>query len=103
MDYLRKLFGIKPKPDFKALVNDKAVIIDVRSKGEFNRGHIRNSICIPLERINQESHKLKKDQPIILCCRSGSRSGMARRLLQQKGYTQVYNGGGWMSLQNKIK
>ncbi|HLW39028.1 MAG TPA: rhodanese-like domain-containing protein [Brumimicrobium sp.] len=103
MSFLRKLFRIAPPLDYKQLVNDGALIIDVRSKGEFSRGHIRNSKCIPLERINQESNKIKKDQPIILCCRSGSRSGMARRMLQQKGHTQVYNGGSWLGLQNKLK
>jgi phage shock protein E len=43
-------------------------------------------------------NKLKKDEVIVTCCRSGSRSGMARRQLQAAGFTQVYNGGPWNSI-----
>jgi rhodanese-related sulfurtransferase len=47
--------------------------------------------------------KLKdKNQPIITCCASGMRSASAKSILQSNGFTQVYNGGGWSSLQNKI-
>jgi rhodanese-related sulfurtransferase len=47
--------------------------------------------------------KLKdKNKPIITCCASGMRSASAKSILVANGFTQVHNGGGWNSLQNKI-
>jgi rhodanese-related sulfurtransferase len=51
---------------------------------------------------NNASRFSDKNKVIITCCASGNRSGMAKRILTSKGYTQVYNGGGWMSLRNKL-
>jgi rhodanese-related sulfurtransferase len=47
-------------------------------------------------------NKLDKKTPIITCCASGMRSGSAKNLLKSNGFTQVYNGGSWMTLRNKI-
>jgi len=47
--------------------------------------------------------KLKKDKPIITCCASGMRSASAKSILKSNGFTEVHNGGGWSSLQNKIR
>jgi len=53
--------------------------------------------------LHKNINKLKdKNRPIVTCCASGARSGMAERYLKSQGYTQVYNGGGWKSLQSKI-
>ena len=96
----KSLFG--PKTNFKELVEKGAVIIDVRSPGEFSGGHIKSSKNIPLERVASEAEKLKKlGKPIITVCRSGMRSGMAASTLKGKGI-EVYNGGPWDSLQSKI-
>lgn len=101
---IKRLFGSGPKKSYKEMVQEGAIVVDVRSKGEFSSGHIRKSINIPLEQIDRElSRKLKdKDKTIILCCASGARSGMARRRLKAKGYPSVYNGGGWTSLRAKL-
>jgi rhodanese-related sulfurtransferase len=45
---------------------------------------------------------LDKSKPVITCCASGMRSASAKSLLLQKGFSEVYNGGGWTSLQNKL-
>lgn len=98
---LKNLFG--PKVDFKELVNNGAVIIDVRSPGEFSGGHIKISKNIPLEKVASQAEQLKKaGKPVITVCRSGMRSGMAASTLKAKGI-EVYNGGPWDSLQAKIK
>ena len=100
---LKQLLGFGPKTDFAELKKNGAIILDVRSKSEFAAGHIKNSINIPLDALQQNLNKLKnKKTPIITCCASGNRSGMAKRILTSKGYDQVYNGGGWRSLNNKI-
>lgn len=100
---LKKLFGFGPKVDFANLVKQGAIILDVRSKGEYTGGHIKGSINIPVDTLSNNLAKLKdKNQTIITCCASGMRSASAKSILKSNGYSQVYNGGGWSSLQNKI-
>ncbi len=99
---LKNIFGITPKVDFKTLMLNGAQIIDVRSQGEFQGGHIRGSVNIPLQNLQNNLKKIKKDKPVITCCASGMRSASAKGILKSSGFTEVHNGGGWMSLQNKI-
>lgn len=100
---IKNLLGLGPKMDYVKLVQDGATIVDVRSKGEYASGHIKGSINIPLDTLSHNLGKLKKDKTIITCCASGLRSASAKRTLKSNGFIDVYNGGGWMSLQNKIK
>jgi phage shock protein E len=100
---LKNLFGLDPKIDYKALLQQGAEIIDVRTKGEFVSGHIKGSRNIPLNTINSSLKQLKdKNKPYILCCASGMRSGTAKSILLAEGFTNVHNGGGWQSLKNKL-
>ncbi len=100
---LLRLFGIGNKIDYKQLMQNGAIIIDVRSTGEFTSGHIKDSLNIPLNQLTNNVSKLKnKQQTIITCCASGMRSASAKSILQSLGYEHVYNGGGWYSLQRKI-
>jgi rhodanese-related sulfurtransferase len=99
---LKKIFGLGPKVDFADLVKQGAIILDVRSPGEYRQGHIKGSLNTPLNDISNHITKLKKDSTIITCCASGMRSASAKSILKSNGFTQVYNGGGWSSLQNKI-
>jgi rhodanese-related sulfurtransferase len=101
-DTIKNLLGLE-KTDFPQLVKEGAIILDVRSKGEFAGGHIKGSINISVDQLSSNLHKLKdKSKPIITCCASGMRSASAKSILKSNGYTEVYNGGGWSSLQNKI-
>lgn len=99
---LKNLFGIGSKVDYSELVKQGAVILDVRSKGEYQSGHIKGSINIPVDSLSNNLNKLRKDKPIITCCASGMRSASAKSILKSNGFVEVHNGGGWMSLQNKI-
>ncbi|MFQ3173999.1 MAG: phage shock protein E [Flavobacterium sp.] len=99
---LKKLFGLGPKVDFAELVKQGAVILDVRSPGEYKQGHIKGSINAPLNDLSRHISKLKKEAVVITCCASGMRSASAKSVLKSNGFTEVYNGGGWSSLQNKI-
>lgn len=104
IQFLKKMFGFGgPSVDLSEINAQGAVIVDVRTKGEYQSGHIRGSVNIPLNNLQTQMSKLKKDKPIITCCASGMRSASARSILQSAGFPEVYNGGGWMSLQNKIK
>jgi len=99
---LKKLFGATPAPDFRDLMTRGAVIVDVRTRDEYRQGHLKGSLNIPLNTLSSEYKKLRADRPVITCCASGIRSAQARVILQSKGFTEVYNGGGWVSLRNKI-
>jgi rhodanese-related sulfurtransferase len=100
---IRNIFGIPPRADYSELIKQGAIILDVRSKEEFAGGHIKNAINIPVDELNNNLSKLRdKNKCIICCCASGMRSGMAKRILESNGYTAVFNGGGWNSLQNKL-
>lgn len=100
---LKNLFGLGPKVDFNELMSRGAQIIDVRTPSEFNSGHIKGSVNIPLSHISEDLAKIKKDKPVITCCASGMRSASAKTILTSKGYREVHNGGGWANLQQKLK
>ncbi len=96
-------FGNNETVDFKELVKKGAVILDVRSKEEFNGGHVKGAINIPVDTLSTNASKLgDKDTYIITCCMSGGRSSMAKNILHAAGYDNVHNGGGWHSLQSKL-
>ena len=101
INLLKKIFNLGPKVDYNELMASGAIIVDVRTKVEFESGHIKGAINVPLQSLEQHLGKLKKDKPLITCCASGIRSSSARGFLKSKGY-EVYNGGGWMSLKSKI-
>ncbi len=101
---IKKLLGIGPPTNYKQLLNEGGIILDVRTKGEFAGGHIKGSLNIPVDQLSSQLAKLKnKNQPIITCCASGMRSASAKGILAANGYSQVFNGGGWHSLQSKLK
>ncbi len=74
-----------------------AVVIDVRSNGEFEERHLRGAINIPFGRLRQEIARWvpDKEQPLLLHCLSGTRSGMGRSVLTQAGYRHVFNLGSY--------
>lgn len=101
IDFLKRLFG-RASVNYKELVNSGAVIIDVRSNGEFKSGHISGSKNYPLDKIRAKVAELKKlNKPVITVCRSGARSGVAKGILKSAGI-EAYNGGAWNSLKSKI-
>jgi rhodanese-related sulfurtransferase len=101
MSLLGKLFGMK-SVNYQQLVQEGAVIVDVRSPGEFQGGHIKGSINVPLQSIQSSLGKIPKNKTVITCCASGMRSASAKSILKSAGYEDVHNGGGWMSLKSKI-
>jgi rhodanese-related sulfurtransferase len=99
---IKNIFGLGVKVNYKELLQNGAQIIDVRTKGEYQNGHIKGAVNIPLQDLRNNLSKIKKDKPVITCCASGMRSASARNILSSSGFVEVYNGGGWISLQNKI-
>lgn len=72
-----------------------ASLIDVRSVAEFAAASAPGTVNIPLDELGLRLHEIPRQAPVVLGCASGTRSGMARLMLKRKGYTQVYNIGGW--------
>ena len=100
MGFLDFLFGKKEpaKVDFKALAAKGAVILDVRTKEEFDAGHIKGAKNIPVQVIEQHLDEIKAyNKQVIAYCRSGRRSGNATRILVKAGINAV-NGGGFEDL-----
>ncbi len=102
LNSIKQLLGLGPKIDYRELVKNGAQIIDVRTPGEFKGGHIKGAVNIPLQNISSQMNRIRKDRPVITCCASGMRSSSAKSILTSNGYSEVYNGGGWMSLDSKL-
>lgn len=103
LDFFKNLFGSTPDVDFKTLLQQGAIIVDVRTPAEYKEGHIPQSKNIPVTEISGRIAELKKyNKPVITCCRSGSRSGMAKTTLTAAG-VEAYNGGPWNSLLQKLQ
>ncbi len=100
---IKNLFGLGTKVNYAEMLKQGAIILDVRSKAEYQGGHIKGSINISVDTLNNNLIKLSdKNKAIITCCASGMRSASAKSILKTNGYTNVHNGGGWMSLKNKL-
>ena len=103
LDTLKNLFT-KEKTDYQQLVSEGALILDVRSKNEFAGGHIKGAVNIPVNILQDNLNKIKdKNRTVITCCASGMRSASAKSILKSNGFTDVHNGGGWQSLDIKLK
>lgn len=100
---LLSMLGLGGKSEtVKEFMEKGAVIIDVRTPGEFQGGHIKGSKNIPLNVISLKINEIKKlGKPVIACCASGMRSSQAASILKNSGIDAM-NGGGWSSLQNKL-
>ena len=95
---LLSFFG-SHKAKIKDALRNGAIIIDVRTGTEYDRGHVPDAFNIPVDRIKASADRLKEtNMPVILCCNSGDRSSTALQLLKAKGVKKVYNGGDWESL-----
>jgi len=77
-------------------------IVDVRTRAEFQSGHIPGAINIPLNEISSRLEELKSmPQPMIICCLSGGRSASAASFLQSYNI-DCTDGGGWQELYYEI-
>ncbi len=88
--------------DVKAMLGRGAQVVDVRSKAEFRAGSHRKSINIPLDELDKRVKELDPSRPVLLCCASGSRSGVGVSLLKRKGFKEVQNLGPWTRIQALI-
>ncbi|MBU3700190.1 MAG: rhodanese-like domain-containing protein [Candidatus Kapabacteria bacterium] len=97
---LRSLLGGSNDELVQAL-RQGAVVIDVRTRAEYQGGHVAGSKNIPLNEVSTALEGHPKGTPIVFCCASGGRSGQATSYATSKGYTAV-NGGPWTSVNKAV-
>jgi phage shock protein E len=103
---MKKAAQISPK-NAREHLKHGALVIDVRSPGEFNSGHLPDALNLPLDEVEAALPRRVKDknQVLLLHCASGMRSGMAQQKLKNLGYTNVFNLGSYgraQALLNKL-
>lgn len=103
INFIKSLFSGKGNEEIELQLTAGAVIIDVRSEGEYSGGHIKGSKNIPLNKLADKLESIKKLNKSVICvCASGMRSSQATNFLKRIGL-QAINGGSWRSVNNLIK
>ena len=102
MGFFNNIFGGSKNENLATLVNEGAFLVDVRSPGEFAEGNVKGSTNIPLDQVSSTLDKFKGKEKIVVFCRSGIRSGQAKTILEQNGFTNVTNGGTWQNINEVI-
>ena len=97
MGFFQNLFGKVNRDELKEMLDKGALLIDVRTRDEFNAGHAAKAINIPLQMLGQSVNKLK-GKNVITVCKSGTRSAMAVTMLKKDGIN-AFNGGAWNNWQ----
>ena len=92
----KRLSYISPEAALKHL-KEGALVVDVRSAGEYHGGHLPKAVNIPLGELRNSlpGHVKDKEQVLLLHCLSGTRSGMAKSQLKSMGYPNVFNLGSY--------
>ena len=71
-------------------------LIDVRSPIEFSQGALNGAINMPIESFQVLKDDIDTNKPVLLYCRTGARSGMVKKYLDQLGFNHVHNIGGYI-------
>lgn len=95
--FFSNLFKLQDKVNFEELLQNGAILVDVRTREEYQSGHAKEAVNMPLDKLSTLSSQLPADRPIITVCQSGIRSKSAVSQLKSKGFKEVYNGGGWFN------
>lgn len=96
MGFLSKLFNVTDKTSLKEKIDQGAQLLDVRTEEEFEAGHARGAMHIPLSLLPNKYETMQPNSPVIVVCESGARSAQAVRFLISRGF-EAYNGGSWRS------
>ncbi|WP_080240959.1 rhodanese-like domain-containing protein [Spirosoma rigui] len=99
MSLLQSLFGRSVPGVLDNVIAEGAVIIDVRSPGEFASGHAKGAVNIPLDQLQAKLATINGyRKPLILCCASGMRSARAKSFLAGLGVPNLHDAGSWRNL-----
>ncbi|MBC7172924.1 MAG: rhodanese-like domain-containing protein [Polyangiaceae bacterium] len=84
--------GGSSRPDARRLVDEGALLLDVRTREEFAAGHLPGAINVPVQELSARIGEVgPKDRPIVVYCRSGARSGSAARMLGGAGFSVIHD------------
>ena len=98
MGFFSAMFGTTDNTKLSEAIKEGALLVDVRSAGEFASGSVKGAVNIPLDRVASQLAKFKGKKNIVVFCRSGNRSGQAKSILEQNGIQNVINGGTYQNV-----
>lgn len=98
MNFFKSIFSGPDTAMLKQVITDGAIVVDVRTPGEFAGGHPKGAKNIPLDALPAKINQIKGwNKPVVVCCASGMRSSRAKSLLESKGI-EVHDAGPWTTL-----
>lgn len=98
MSFFSNIFGGGTQTNLAEIIRSGALLVDVRSPEEFRSSPVKGAVNIPLEKVQSQLEKFKGKDHIIVFCRSGNRSGIAKSILERAGIKGVVNGGSWQNV-----
>ena len=101
LNWLKSLFTSGPSiPD---LLDEGALVLDVRTLGEYRNGHVNGSMHVPLQQLEKKINAIKKQKKtVVTVCASGMRSGKAAKMLRATGL-DAHNGGPWHAVDRLLQ
>ena len=103
MSIFQHLYGLGKTKDLKNYIEQGAFLVDVRTPSEYNMGHVKGSVNIPLDKIPEKLAQFEDRKNIIVFCLSGARSTQAKLILEKHGYSNVIDGGSWEHVKQFVK
>lgn len=98
----KNMFAPTDNGELKEAIKNGAFLVDVRSPSEFSSGSVKGAVNIPVDRVESQLSKFKGKKQIVVFCRSGNRSGQAKRILERNGFKNVINGGTWQNVRKEV-
>ena len=96
LNWLKSLFA--SGPSIADLLEEGALVLDVRTLGEYRNGHVEGSMHVPLQQLEKKINAIKKQKKtVVTVCASGMRSGKAAKVLRAAGL-EAHNGGPWQTV-----
>ena len=102
IDFIKNVFR-KSDDNLKSLIQNGAFLVDVRTPAEFASGSASGAVNIPLDNLLQQISQFKDKNNIVVFFRSGNRSGMAKKILENQGFKNVTNGDAWQNVASLTK
>jgi len=103
MRILSKLFGISNNASqLENAIREGALLVDVRTPGEFSSGSVKGAINIPYDNVLKNLKKFEGQTSVVVFCRSGARSAQAKALLDRNNILNVVNGGPWQNVAKAV-
>lgn len=97
------IFGKTDNSALNEAIQKGAFLVDVRTRNEFAEGSVKGATNIPLSELSVELDAFKNKSAVVVFCRSGNRSAQAKQFLENKGISNVFNGGTWHRVQDLVK